>query len=261
MEQPGRRKANSARAGMVTCVCSLLVCIPVSGFGFGFWSRNNRANKLFYGGRYREAMELYELLERIAEGEGERVRATVKYNRANTLLKMEEHDRAMESYEDARSLTSDRSAEENICYNMGNTAYRSGDYEEAIGYYKKVLDIDPDDEDAKFNIELIKKKQEQQEKEQREKEERGEQENGRAEEEEQEKEGQDGGEEEERSEEEEQGQEQRDEGENEDERERKDELTKEEAMRILRALQEREKEAREEERAGVGGRYNLLKDW
>lgn len=51
-------------------------------------------------------------------------------------------------------------------YNLGNTAYREGKLTEAIDFYMESLDLNPDDEDAKFNLEFvreeIKRRQEQQ---------------------------------------------------------------------------------------------------
>jgi Ca-activated chloride channel family protein len=62
-------------------------------------------------------------------------------------------------------------------YNLGNAAYRQGRLEEAVELYKAALEIDPGDEDAKFNLEFVRneirrrheeaqKRQEQQEQEQ-----------------------------------------------------------------------------------------------
>jgi len=47
-------------------------------------------------------------------------------------------------------------------YNMGNALARSGNYQEAISVYDKVLKRDPDHEDAKFNKKLLEKELEKQ---------------------------------------------------------------------------------------------------
>ena len=51
---------------------------------------------------------------------------------------------------------------------MGNTLYRMNKFNESIDAYKKALKLDPDDMDAKFNLEFvreqIKKKEEQMQK-------------------------------------------------------------------------------------------------
>ncbi|MDH3351490.1 MAG: VWA domain-containing protein [Gammaproteobacteria bacterium] len=52
---------------------------------------------------------------------------------------------------DARSL-----------YNLGNAMARQGEFESAIDAYEQVLEIDPDNEDAAYNRDLLKQVQEQQ---------------------------------------------------------------------------------------------------
>jgi len=47
-------------------------------------------------------------------------------------------------------------------YNLGNALARLGQFETAIGAYEQVLEIDPGDEDAQYNLDLLKQAQEQQ---------------------------------------------------------------------------------------------------
>ncbi len=55
-------------------------------------------------------------------------------------------------------------------YNLGNSAYRQGRLGEAIDYYMASLEVNPDDLDAKFNLEFVreelKRQQEQQQQQQ-----------------------------------------------------------------------------------------------
>jgi Ca-activated chloride channel family protein len=64
----------------------------------------------------------------------------------------EEADRAF--FEAA--LSTDESLREQALYNLGNSAFRQGRLEEAVELYKAALEIDPDDEDAKFNLEFVR---------------------------------------------------------------------------------------------------------
>ncbi len=59
--------------------------------------------------------------------------------------------------EDARSL-----------YNLGNAMARQGEFESAIDAYEQVLEIEPDNEDAAYNRDLLEQLQEQQEQQQNE---------------------------------------------------------------------------------------------
>ena len=51
-------------------------------------------------------------------------------------------------------------------YNLGNAMAQQGEYESAIDTYEQVLELEPDHEDARYNLELLKQLQEQQEQEQ-----------------------------------------------------------------------------------------------
>ncbi|MGB6334331.1 MAG: tetratricopeptide repeat protein [Thermoanaerobaculia bacterium] len=54
------------------------------------------------------------------------------------------------------TLSTDESLREQALYNLGNSAFRQGRLEEAVELYKAALEIDPDDEDAKFNLEFVR---------------------------------------------------------------------------------------------------------
>ncbi|NQV04223.1 MAG: tetratricopeptide repeat protein, partial [Candidatus Omnitrophica bacterium] len=85
------------------------------------------------------------------------------YNIGNALHKQKEYQDALGEYEKS---TDAKNAElkAKTYYNIGNTHYRMGKLPEAIEDYGKCLEVTPDDEDAKYNIEFIKKKMEEQKK-------------------------------------------------------------------------------------------------
>ena len=68
----------------------------------------------------------------------------------------------MRNYEEAdraffgATLSIDESLREEGLYNLGNSAFRQGRLEEAVELYKAALEIDPNDEDAKFNLEFVR---------------------------------------------------------------------------------------------------------
>ena len=49
-----------------------------------------------------------------------------------------------------------QSLEAQALYNLGNAMYRQGKLEEAVEYYKKTLELDPEDEDARKNLEFVR---------------------------------------------------------------------------------------------------------
>jgi tetratricopeptide (TPR) repeat protein len=81
----------------------------------------------------------------------------LSYNMANVMYQQEKYQDALEKYYKGLS-TDEPKNQATTYYNMGNALYRSGKYPEAIQAYQKCLDITPDDEDAKYNIEFVRKK-------------------------------------------------------------------------------------------------------
>lgn len=69
--------------------------------------------------------------------------------------KMRDYAAAEEAFVKA-AMEGDDAVRAQALYNLGNTAYRQGKLEEAVDRYRAVLDIDPDDEDAKFNLEFVR---------------------------------------------------------------------------------------------------------
>ncbi|MGK0298422.1 MAG: Ca-activated chloride channel family protein [Gammaproteobacteria bacterium] len=69
------------------------------------------------------------------------------------------------NFDDALKFLQETEGVENK-YNLGNTLARKGMYEQAISLYDEVLAENPDNEDAKYNKELLEKELEQQQEEQ-----------------------------------------------------------------------------------------------
>lgn len=242
---------NNYKFPLIVLATVLFISSSVSGFTIR--RKNNNANKLFYKEEYKNALDLYDELDIKLEKEGEFINTTVKYNRANTVLKLNNFEEAIDYYNKARSTAKDKTRISHIYYNMGNTLYRAGKLEEAINYYIKTLDINPNDKDAKFNIELIKKKLEKHRKEEKEKKEND-----------KEKKEKDKGKKDKKEEErdkKQQKEEKKEEREKPQKEKKKQEISKEDALRILKALEQREKELRKNEKAKMKGRVGLSKDW
>lgn len=78
------------------------------------------------------------------------------YNLGNTYYRMGQYDAALKSFSGALEHSDDKE-KGRIHYNMGNTRFRMQDYKGAIEEYEKVLKIDPEDKNARENIEFTKK--------------------------------------------------------------------------------------------------------
>lgn len=78
------------------------------------------------------------------------------YNLGNSAYKMKDYEKAEKSYLTALSyLKGNAEVEEKIYYNLGNTYFRQGKLDKSIIFYRKALELKPDDEDAKKNLAFV----------------------------------------------------------------------------------------------------------
>ena len=109
---------------------------------------NNLGNDLFEEGDYVAALEEYEEAQELNPDTPE-----LYYNEGNTLYRMEQYDDAIEKYDEALIEAEDDLSALGY-FNKGNVYFDREEYPLAIEEYKKVLRIDPENEDAKHNLEL-----------------------------------------------------------------------------------------------------------
>ena len=117
-------------------------------------------NRLYDEGRYEEAHEQY--LEALRQAPDSPI---VPFNDGNALYRTEELQRAMESYRRAVE-SGDPAIEAQAWYNLGNALYKQQQLEPALEDYKEALRRNPADTDAKHNFEVtLEQLQEQQQQE------------------------------------------------------------------------------------------------
>jgi tetratricopeptide (TPR) repeat protein len=126
------------------------------------YEKNKNANNLYKLGKYDDALKLYDDALLLAPNDNK-----LKANKGSTLYKKGDFDKAEEQYKSAitDSLLT-RNA--NTHFNMGNILYRQGEklqisgdpgkakekFQAALEHYIKTLDSKPDDNDAKWNLQL-----------------------------------------------------------------------------------------------------------
>ena len=81
----------------------------------------------------------------------------VAYNLANSFYRLGSYEEAVEAYKKALSDKTSSVLKQKSYYNMGNAYYRMGYLEESIDAYKKALEINSGDIDSKFNLEWARK--------------------------------------------------------------------------------------------------------
>lgn len=149
-----------AKVAAAPAVAALLLA---PGFGFGDLERGNR---LYREGRYLEAVEAYS--RALRDGESSPV---LHYNLGTALLRLKRYDEA-ERHLRAALMTVEPEARERTHYNLGNRYLEAGReaddpraraklLDAAVEAYKHALRIDPTDVDAKWNLELALREQEQ----------------------------------------------------------------------------------------------------
>lgn len=82
--------------------------------------------------------------------------AGLKLAEGGSAYKLGELEAAEAAYQ-AVAQAKDRPLAEHALYNLGNTAYRQGKLEDAIRHYEAALGLDPKDEDAKFNLDFVRR--------------------------------------------------------------------------------------------------------
>ncbi len=79
----------------------------------------------------------------------------ILYNIGNTYYKTGDFDSAQKNYSQAMK-TQNPSLRQKSLYNLGNCNFRKGDYEAAVKNYEESLKLAPNDEQAKQNLEFVK---------------------------------------------------------------------------------------------------------
>lgn len=140
-------RSRARTAGRLTI---LVIIFPLLGFTFldGVAEKNREGNRLFKEGKLEEAVQCY--LEAQAENPE---RLELRFNLGDAFYRQEAYDKALQEFE--RALESrDKALLAKSYYNIGNVNFRQKRLGEAAEAYKRALALDPDDLDAKINLEL-----------------------------------------------------------------------------------------------------------
>ncbi|MCH9029718.1 MAG: tetratricopeptide repeat protein [Bacteroidetes bacterium] len=176
-----------------------------------------------------------------------------KFNLGDAYFKQKRYDEAVKSYQSALPLARSNNEKAQVYYNVGNSLLKAQKIKESIEEYKKSLKLNPNDQEAKYNLSYaleMLKNQDQQEKDKDEKEDKKE---DQQKEQEQEKKDQ--------QKDEQNKQDQPKDNDKQKQQPQQQKISKEEAERILEALKENEKDLQKELRKIKGKRVKTDKDW
>jgi len=107
---------------------------------------------LYRNGLYKEAEEAF--LEEDMENPKD-VRS--RYNRGCASFKNSNFKGAASAFKSVLRRTDKKNIKFNASFNLGNTLYMNGKYGEAASYFKDAVKLNPEDEDARYNYELVQK--------------------------------------------------------------------------------------------------------
>ena len=122
-------------------------------------SLKSEAKKAFLAGDFKTAIEKYKYLkDSLGVNEEE-----VGMNLANSYFRTNDTTGAFSNYQPL-SLSNDAKIKSWANQQMGVMANRQGKFEEALNYFKQAIKAEPENEQARFNYEMVKKKLEEQKK-------------------------------------------------------------------------------------------------
>lgn len=143
-------------------VSGFLILIFLSGFSWP-WSSHQETKKAaesYRNKNYQQSIETYEniLKKNPSSSEGDKLR----YNLASAYYQNKDYAQARQLWSDLGAVAEHSQLDQDkVYYSLGNALVRENRYAEALEAYKKALQINPDDEDSKFNIEVVYQKMKQ----------------------------------------------------------------------------------------------------
>ena len=111
-----------------------------------------RGLKAYDEGRFEDALRDFTAAEQEAPGH-----PALEYNRGNALYRLGRYDAARDAYRRAADAAGPSLRERDL-YNLGNALAQLGDTQAAIGAYRKALVMEPGDEAARHNLEVLLRK-------------------------------------------------------------------------------------------------------
>lgn len=159
----GRPKLSLARlfsSSRVTLLAFVLLASFLTACSASAGKLLSQGNKAFSEGAYHEAILAYQSAQESAPQTAEPI-----YNIANTYYRLDAFPEAEQSMQQALPYTENELAQ-HAAYNLGNVEFRMDQWDAAVEAYKEALRQDPDDIDAKYNLELALKQMQEQKDEQ-----------------------------------------------------------------------------------------------
>lgn len=135
---------------LFSAVC--LIIISQNAIALPLRSDLNRGNDLYKKGDYSQAGSVY---DKVLERNKNDLKA--RFNSGDSLYKEGKYKESQEVFKSLTGQTVDKTLRQGAFYNLGNSFFKQEDYQSAISAYEESLKINPKDEDAQYNLALAKK--------------------------------------------------------------------------------------------------------
>ncbi len=150
------------RRTRLACAAVLVAATSLGWLGLDPHGPVRDANRLYAEGKYEEATAAYNaaLVDRPDSPE-------LHFNRGDATYKQGKYEEAISSFQKVETAN-DPARASRVAYNVGNATFRQGQaleqsepqkalelYAQALASYRRALGLNPDDEDTKFNHELV----------------------------------------------------------------------------------------------------------
>jgi len=131
-----------------------LLCLGMFVSPINTWA--SLKNKLDEGNEFYHHQKYKEALEKYLNAQIDYPKSeALKNNIGNTYYRLGNYENALGAYSELLG-SSDKKIRQKAYYNAGNSLFKSQRYNEALDYYTKALELAPKDEDTKYNAELTK---------------------------------------------------------------------------------------------------------
>ena len=209
-----------------------------------------KGNESFHKEQYGDAEADYKKALQVKPGS-----ATANFNLGDAYYKQKRFQEAGRSFGTFASSPHEADARAKAFYNAGNSLFKENKFKESIEAYKQALRINPSDDDARYNLEMAKlRQQQQQQKNQKQNQDKDKNQNqNQNKQQQQQKQNQ--------QKNQQQQQQQQNQQQQQPKVAKKDKIPKEQADRILEALRNNEKEIQKQLRKRKGTRIKTDKDW
>lgn len=214
-------------------------------------------NKLYEKGEFGEAEVRYR------KSEEEKADPFIsRFNLGTSLFKQERFDEAAAAFQQLPSMTEDKQQKAAAYHNLGNTMLKMKKYQESVDAYKQSLRFNPKDEETKYNLSyarrMLQQQQQQQDQNKDDKQDKNEEKQDQ-----QQQQNKDKKDDQKDDQQQQQPQDQKDDQQDKQQQQPKEnQLSREDAERMLDAINQDEREIRERmDQQKRGPRRNVEKDW